>query len=124
MLGNSTIVTTIAVRDIGLAKEFYEDKLGLQQIDEDAGGVTYRSGAGKLFIYQAPTAGSSKATCAAWEVDDLETVVADLRSHGIVFDNYDIPGAEFDGDIYTMGSQKAAWFQDPDGNILSVSSRS
>lgn len=122
MLGSSTMYTTIAVRDVQLSKEFYERKLGLRQVDENPGGVMYESGSGKLFIYQSPTAGSGKATCAAWDVEDLEAVASDLQLAGIVFDNYDIPGAEVDGYVYTMGAQKAAWFKDPDGNILSIGS--
>jgi hypothetical protein len=55
-------------------------------------------------------------------VDDIEQVASDLQLAGVVFDNYDIPGAEVDGYIYTMGPQKAAWFKDPDGNILSIGS--
>jgi catechol 2,3-dioxygenase-like lactoylglutathione lyase family enzyme len=82
----------------------------------------YESGTGKLFIYESNTAGTNEATCAAWDVDDVESVVEELQSKGVEFENYDIPGAEVSGYIYTMGSQKAAWFRDPDGNILSVGS--
>lgn len=122
MLSDSTVCATIAVRDVQLSKDFYEQKLGLKQVDENPGGVMYESGTGKLFVYQSPTAGSSKATCAAWQVEDIDRVVSDLQQAGIVFDNYDIPGADVDGYVYTMGSQKAAWFKDPDGNILSIGS--
>lgn len=123
MLRDSTVYATIAVRDVQLAKEFYEQKLGLNQVDENPGGVMYESGGGKLFVYQSPTAGTGQATCAAWLVEDVEQVVSDLRSAGVTFDNYDIPGAQVDGYIYTMGEQKAAWFKDPDGNILNVASQ-
>lgn len=120
MLGNSTIYTTIAVRDIAQAMEFYEGTLGLRQIDENPGGVTYQSGTGKLFVYQAPSAGTSQATCAAWEVDDIEATVDDLKAAGIMFEHYEIPGAVAEGDVMVMGSKKAAWFKDPSGNILSI----
>ncbi|MDB5168191.1 MAG: Glyoxalase/bleomycin resistance protein/dioxygenase [Candidatus Saccharibacteria bacterium] len=122
MLGDSTIYTTIAVSDMQLSKEFYGKKLGLNQVDESPIGIKYESGSGKLLTYQSTTAGTSEATCAAWQVDDVEAVVSDLQLAGVVFDNYDIPGADVDGHIYTIGSQKAAWFHDPDGNILSISS--
>jgi catechol-2,3-dioxygenase len=105
-----------------LSKEFYGKKLGLNQVDESPIGIKYESGSGKLLTYQSTTAGTSEATCAAWQVDDVEAVVSDLQLAGVVFDNYDIPGADVDGHIYTIGSQKAAWFHDPDGNILSISS--
>lgn len=123
MLRDSTVYATIAVRDLDISKEFYEEKLGLKQIDENPGGVMFESGSGQLFVYESNTAGSGKATCAAWQVDDVERFVNDLQSAGVTFDSYDIPGAEVDGHIYTTGMQKAAWFKDPDGNILSISSQ-
>jgi catechol 2,3-dioxygenase-like lactoylglutathione lyase family enzyme len=122
MLADSTVFATIAVRNVQMAKEFYGQKLGLRQIDENAGGVMYESGSGKLFIYESHTAGTSLATTAAWAVEDVPASVNDLQSKGVVFDNYDIPNAEVDGFIYTMDNQQSAWFKDPDGNILSISS--
>jgi catechol 2,3-dioxygenase-like lactoylglutathione lyase family enzyme len=122
MLGQGTVFATIAVKDINSAKEFYGKTLGLTQSDENPGGVTYQSGAGRLFVYQAPTAGTNQATCASWEVDDIEGAVTGLKSKGITFEHYDFPGGTLEGDIHVMGGMKAAWFKDPDGNILNVSS--
>jgi catechol 2,3-dioxygenase-like lactoylglutathione lyase family enzyme len=122
MLGSSNVYATIAVRDVQLSKDFYGRKLGLRQVDENPGGIMYESGSGKLFTYQSNTAGSGKATCAAWQVDDIERMVEELQRADVVFDYYDIPGATVDGYIYTMGVQRAAWFKDPDGNILSIGS--
>ena len=122
MLGNATVFATIAVRDAGLAKDFYQNTLGLRLVDENDAGCMYESGAGKLFVYQSPTAGTSQATSAAWEVDDIDAVVDELQQRGVIFEQYDIPDADINGYIYTLGPQKAAWFKDPDGNILSVGS--
>ena len=123
MLSDATVYATIAVNDIEQGKEFYGHILGLRQVDENPGGVTYESGTGKLFVYQSPTAGTSEATTAAWDVDDVEVTVDALKTKGIVFEHYDnIPGSVMEGEIAVMGSHKAAWFKDPDGNILSVGS--
>jgi catechol 2,3-dioxygenase-like lactoylglutathione lyase family enzyme len=121
MLNNATVYATIAVNDIEQGKEFYGKTLGLRQIDENPGGVTYQSGTGKLFVYQSSTAGTSEATTAAWDVDDVEVAVDELKAKGITFEHYDtIPGAVMEGEIAVMGQHKAAWFKDPDGNILSI----
>ncbi|MCW1907736.1 MAG: VOC family protein [Candidatus Saccharibacteria bacterium] len=120
MFSDSRVFATVAVSDITKGKEFYGTKLGLQQVDENPGGVTYESGGGRLFIYQSPTAGSGQATCAAWEVSNISEVVQELVAKGITFEHYDFPGGTRDGDIHIMGPMKAAWFKDPDGNILSV----
>ena len=120
MLNDSTVFATLAVKDTAAAKQFYGEKLGLKQIDENPGGVMYQSGSGKLFVYQASTAGTNQATGASWEVPNVEATVADLKSKGVSFEHYDLPGAKLEGDIHIMGPMKAAWFKDPDGNILFV----
>lgn len=120
MLTNSTVVAMVAVSDLTAGKKFYGETLGLRQTDENPGGVTYTSGGGKLFMYQAPTAGKNEATSATWEVDDIEAVVADLQGKGLTFKEYDMPGTVRNGAIHNMGPMKAAWFTDPDGNILAL----
>lgn len=121
MLGEAKVFTTIAVRDLIAAEAFYGTTLGLMLVDESASGVMYESAEGRLFIYESSTAGSGQATCAAWAVENVEATVDDLRSRGVTFEHYEsIPGAMQRGDVYVMGQEKAAWFKDPDGNILSV----
>lgn len=120
MFNEGTVVATIAVSDISSAKEFYGGTLGLTMVDDNPGGVTYKSGAGKLFVYQSRVAGTNEATCASWEVDDVEAVVDDLKAKGITFEHYELPGMTREGDIHSMGQYKSAWFKDPDGNILNV----
>jgi catechol 2,3-dioxygenase-like lactoylglutathione lyase family enzyme len=120
MLKDATVCATIAVNDIEEAKKFYGNTLGLNEVDESAGGIMYVSGNGRLFVYQSTTAGTGEATCAAWGVSDVEDVVEDLKSRGVKFERYEIPGAVMQGDVSVMGSQKSAWFKEPDGNILAV----
>lgn len=121
MFNQGTVVATIAVSDIAAAKEFYGETLGLAMVDENPGGVTYASGEGKLFVYQSEYAGTNEATCASWEVNDVEAVVVDLKARGVDFEHYELPGMTREGDIHLMGPYKSAWFKDPDGNILNIS---
>lgn len=120
MLSDAQVFATIAVSDIAAGKKFYGETLGLSQADENPGGVTYQSGGGKLFVYQSPTAGTGQATAATWEVADVGTVAADLKAKGVNFEHYDVPGASLEGDVHVMGEMQAAWFKDPDGNIICV----
>lgn len=122
MLANGRVVATVAVRDLVTAKEFYSRVLGLSQVDENPGGITYQSGGGTLFVYESPTAGTNQATSAYWDVDDIEAVVDELHQKGITFERYDLPGMHYEGDIAVMGSMKSTWFKDPDGNILGIGS--
>lgn len=120
MLSSATILATIAVSDIDRAKEFYGGSLGLKQTQETMGVVTYISGNGKLLVYPAQTAGTNQATSATWQVDDVASIVEELKAKGISFEHYDVPGASHEGDVHVMGPVKAAWFKDPDGNTLSI----
>lgn len=72
-----------------------------------------------MLVYQSPNAGPKKATSATWSVGgELETIVRSLKDAGVQFEHYDLPGARREGDIHIFGDFRAAWFKDPDGNIL------
>lgn len=121
MLGDATVTATIAVKDSAKAQQFYGETLGLKPDGDFPGGILYESGGGRLFVYESDTAGSGRATCANWQVDNIEEVVKGLSAKGVKFEHYDMPGVTMDGDVHVMGQLKAAWFKDPDGNILGLS---
>lgn len=122
MLSDKTAIATIAVKDMEASKKFYEGTLGLSAVPgEDAGGLRYKSGDSWIFVYQSDSAGTNKATAVAWGVgDDIDAVVTDLKTKGVNFEHYDMPGMTVEGDLHVMGDMKAAWFKDPDGNILNL----
>jgi hypothetical protein len=92
--------------------------------EEYAGGVIYECGRGTVFfMYPSPGAGTSKASDAFWTVDDVEAEVAELKSRGVVFEEYDMPGLKTKNSIATGGGAKTALFKDSEGNILAVSQR-
>jgi len=121
MLNEHEAVATIAVKDTGSARKFYEGKLGLKP--EDVRGdevVTYGSGRSRVFVYRSDYAGTNKATSATWTVEDVDGLARELKSKGVPFERYDIPGMKHEGDVHVAGDMRAAWFKDPDGNILSI----
>jgi predicted enzyme related to lactoylglutathione lyase len=125
MLGDSAIMPTIPVSDMKRAKDFYEQKLGLEPSDKDGDGTTYQCGDGTaLMIYESAGAGTSQATYASWEVDDLEAEMTALQANGVVFEDYDMPGLKTEDGVAAMGDYRAAWFKDSEGNILALSQMS
>ena len=122
MLGSKECYATLAVKDVQKAKSFYEGTLGLASAGgSDNGGLMYKCGNSHLFVYPSEFAGTNKATAASWVVgDDLDKIIADLKSKGVKFEQYDMPGVTREGDVHVMGDMKAAWFKDPDGNILNI----
>ena len=121
MLADKDAVATIAVRDLKAAKKFYGDTLGLKLTPVPEPEVlNYKSGNSTVLVYKSQFAGSNKATSVTWIVDDVEGTVKDLKAKGVSFEHYDFPGMTRKGDVHIAGKSKAAWFKDPDGNILAV----
>jgi predicted enzyme related to lactoylglutathione lyase len=121
MLQTHPMYAYLPATDVARARRFYEDKLGFTPGAELSGGVTFEFANGTAcFLYPTPNAGTSKASQAFWDVDDIEREVADLKARGVRFEHYDIPDAQVDGDIVTGGGARAAWFKDSEGNILAV----
>ena len=121
MLQNSPLYAYIPARDVKRARQFYESKLGLKPKEETGGGVVYEFGKGTAcFLYPTENAGTSKASQAFWQVDDIERGVAELRKRGVKFEEYDRPDMKTQNGIFTGGGAKAAWFKDSEGNILAV----
>ena len=126
MLGDYNAVPTIAVKDLATARHFYEDVLGLavQETNEQAQLVMYASGSSALQVYASATAGSNQSTYATWEVPDIEALVDELSAKGVQFEHYpDMPGVQLEGHVHIWSTERAAWFKDPDGNILCAHSR-
>ncbi len=119
MLGAKEAMATVAVRDLQAAKKFYEGTLGLRQTEaQEQEAVTYQAGPGKLLVYRSQFAGSNKATAVTWLLGgEVEKVVKGLRSKGVTFEHYQMPGLTLRGDIHEGQGMQAAWFKDPDGNI-------
>jgi predicted enzyme related to lactoylglutathione lyase len=105
------------------AKNFYGGTLGLSLMEERPDGLRYEAAPGNWFlVYQSQYAGTAKSTSMAFEVDDLNQTVTELRDRGVVFEEYDMPGLKTVNGIAEAQGARGAWFKDPDGNILTSSS--
>jgi catechol 2,3-dioxygenase-like lactoylglutathione lyase family enzyme len=122
MLNDKNAVANLAVKDLRRARHFYTDTLGLKQINSgDTEVLIFKSGSTTLNVYRSDYAGTNRATAVTWAVgDELESVAAALKQKGVSFEHYDMPDLKQEGDIYSNGNMKVAWFKDPDGNILNL----
>lgn len=125
MLGNSQIAAIIPVSDISRAAEFYGEALGLNLVARrddlpQNREAEFSVGDGALVAYESVAAGQSRGTLAGFRVDDVEAAVAALRARGVTFEEYDMPDLKTENGIASVGDVRAAWFKDPDGNILSL----
>ncbi|GAA1256613.1 VOC family protein [Arthrobacter pascens] len=122
MLKEREVMAVLPAKDISRARNFYRDVLGLEPSDIlDEENLVYRCGNGTAFLlYLTDNAGTAKNTQLSWATDNLEGEVEDLRSRGVVFEDYDFPGLKTENGIATSSAGKAAWFLDTEGNILSL----
>ena len=125
MLKDSNIMAVLPAKDINRAKEYYRDKLGIEPSESmEEGAVMYSCGQGTRFlVYQTDNAGTAKNTQMGWETDNLEREMEELRSRGVVFEDYDFPGLKTENGIATASWGKAAWFLDSEDNIINISQR-
>ena len=120
MLGKADATPMIAVKDLDRARKFYEETLELKTVDDFGEGFVVKSGNTEFSLYRSEFAGTNKATALTFEVDDIEGEIRELKEKGIFFEHYDLPGLEQQGDLHFAEGFKTAWFEDPDGNILSL----
>lgn len=108
MLQKYPMYAHIPASDVARARRFYEQKLGFEPRQKAAGEVIYEFGNGTAcFLYPTPNAGTSKASQAFWQVDDVEREVAELKQRGVRFEDYDTPGEQSEDGIVTAGGAKA-----------------
>lgn len=124
MLNDKDAAANIAVKNLETARKFYEGTLGLTQVGAEGQElIVFRSGNSTINVYRSQYAGTNKATALTWEVDEVEGVMRALKTKGVSFEHYDMPGMTREGDVHVAGDMKVAWFKDPDGNILNIASR-
>lgn len=122
MLQDRPIYVYLPARNLARARRFYEDTLGFAPKQELAGGVVYAfGGSTAAFLYETPNAGTSKASQAFWDVEDVDREIEALKRRGVVFEPYDeLPGERSPAGAVSDGGAKAAWFKDSEGNILAL----
>lgn len=121
MLGDVRFGAAIPVTNAASARQFYEGVLGVKPVRIQDREIIYSAGGTLFAIYETEGAGHASHTLGTFSgVEDIESVVAELRRRGVVFEEYDMPGLKTVEGIADFGPEKVAWFRDPDGNILSI----
>ncbi|SDC92646.1 VOC family protein [Actinokineospora iranica] len=115
MLDHTKAFSGFSVNDIGKAKEFYGETLGIP-LTEEFGMLRLRLGAETL-VYPKPDHVPATFTILNFPVADIEAAVDWLGERGVVFERYD--GVDEKGIMRGRGPL-IAWFKDPAGNVLSV----
>jgi len=120
ILGDARPAIVICTRDRARATMFYRDKLGLQPAGEDQWASIFRAGGTELRISTIPDFVAHEHTILGFKVADVEGTVRALRENGVVFNTYPKYKQDQLGILKLPGGFRVAWFNDPDGNVLSV----
>ena len=121
-LSTAESVATLACTDISQARHYYQDVLGFDIDDSSPSGYLYVhcGNDSNLTLYERRDPPHCDTTQVTFLVQDIASVMDDLRGRGVTFEEYDLPWARTVNGIATQGGVKASWFKDPCGNILSL----
>ncbi|MDH3307623.1 MAG: VOC family protein [Acidimicrobiia bacterium] len=122
MFADRPLIPTLPAADIERAKAFYLDKLGLKPVEgEYDGGARFEVGGSWFLLYPSAFAGTNQATAAAWEVEDLEGTVTQLKSRGVQFQEFEMYDIKMENSILSdPDGRRAAWMVDSEGNIIGL----
>jgi catechol 2,3-dioxygenase-like lactoylglutathione lyase family enzyme len=119
MLRSAQVRAMLPVKDLARARRFYEEQLGLAPGSARADGkFVYRCGGTEIALLPRPGGTKAEHTALGFEVEDIRASIRELEARGVCFADYDLPGLNTVEHVCVLGSEKAAWFQDPEGNIL------
>lgn len=121
MLADSSVTTMLPVKDMVRARAFYEGCLGLRPggLRPD-GKFVYTVGGSTLALFPKPEGTKADHTAISFRVSDIATSIKALERAGVVFEDYDLPDLKTVNHVCVLGSEKAAWFKDSEGNYLCV----
>jgi catechol 2,3-dioxygenase-like lactoylglutathione lyase family enzyme len=121
MLSGAKVVAFLATADAVRARAFYESVLGLRVVEDQPFSLVLEHAGSKIRVQKVDAVQKAPYTALGWEVADVAEAVRALAARGVVFDRY--PGMDQDAlGIWTSPSgARVAWFRDPDGNVLSLS---
>ena len=121
MLGSCNLTAFVGVRDPKSAKTFYRDTLGLRLVSEELPFALVFDGQGTMLrVTIVPKVTPAKYTVLGWTVPDIVATVKGLQKAGVAFQRYEGMNQDKLGIWNSPSGARVAWFQDPDGNLLSV----
>jgi catechol 2,3-dioxygenase-like lactoylglutathione lyase family enzyme len=121
MLGDHLIHPVLLATDLGGARGFYHDQLGMQIVNKSEAAIVFRCGGGtQLTVTKSTTGTADMQTQASWLVTDVRAEVAELRSRDVTVEEYDLPGLKTEDGVADIGFAWAASIVDPGKNALGI----
>ena len=119
MIAKTQVTCMLPVKDLARARRFYESSLQLEPVGlKEDGKFVYRCGGTEIALFPKPEGTKAEHTALSFAVADIRAEIAELKRRGVTFEDYDLPDFKTVEHVCVLGSEKAAWFRDPEGNIL------
>ncbi len=120
MLETSHLIAFVSTASPARARQFYEETLGLNLIDESPFAVVFDVKGLMLRVTVVDSLQPAPYTVLGWRVEDIAATVRSLTDRGVAFLRYDGMGQDALGIWRAPSKALIAWFKDPDGNVLSL----
>ncbi|MRH27963.1 VOC family protein [Microbacterium sp. SYP-A9085] len=122
MFENLMATAVLPAADLDRAKRWWHDVLGRDPVySGESGDTFYEIGGTVVLVYQTNYAGTAKNTALNLATDNLDRDMTELRTHGVVFHDYDLPGLKTEDGVADMDGMRGAWFSDSEDNIIAIS---
>ena len=119
-LQGAKLVGFAATTDAARCRAFYEGKLGLRVVEDDALALVLDASGSMIRIQKLKEHRPQPFTVLGWNVEDMEATIAALGAAGVAPEHYGFPFQDARGVASFPNGAQVAWIKDPDGNVLSV----
>lgn len=106
--------------DIVRARNYWREVLGKEPIASEEGGDLYDFGGTIVLVYETQFAGTAKNTALNLITENLDRDMTALRTHGVTFHDYDMPGLKTVDGVAEFAGIRGAWFSDSEDNIIAI----
>jgi catechol 2,3-dioxygenase-like lactoylglutathione lyase family enzyme len=119
-LSDAPVSVMLPITDADRARKFYGERLGLRDdgTDEEGSQMFGTRGGNEIVLRKLPAGEQSEYTALSFRVDDIAAAIQDMEARGVRFEDYDTPDLKTVDHIFSTEHARAAWFLDPDGNVL------
>ena len=117
---DSKIISFVATQNPASARKFYEQTLGLTLVSDDPFALVFDAPGAMLRVQKVKELRPARHTVLGWEVNDIRAEIAELTKKGFRFERFEGLTQNELGIWTSPSGAKVAWFNDPDGNTLSL----
>jgi catechol 2,3-dioxygenase-like lactoylglutathione lyase family enzyme len=120
MLHSSKLMAFLRTVDSQKARHFYENVLGLEFVADEPFALVLNANGVMVRISKVEALAPASNTVLGWEVVDIVSMIHSLGAKGVAFERFSSMQQDAIGVWVSPSGAKVAWFNDPDGNVLSL----